>query len=84
LVPFPGTQGGDNMDLTFQQIHTAFKIFPQQTQAVRCRGLLPEHPRRKVTREYILALEKYYRERKKPISPEADKIIRSAKGSGDE
>jgi hypothetical protein len=71
-------------NLTFQKIHSAFQIFPQQAQALRCRGILPDYPPGIVTREYILALEGYYKKQHRPIGPEADRIIRTAKGLANE
>jgi hypothetical protein len=69
-------------NITFQQLHSAFKIYPQQTQALRCRGILPDYPPGMVTRESILALAEYYKKQNRPIGPEADAIIKTAKGSG--
>jgi hypothetical protein len=69
-------------NLTFQELHSAFQIYPQQAQALRCRGILPPYPPGQVTRDYVLALAKYYKKQNRPITPEAEAIIQLAKASG--
>lgn len=70
-------------DLTLTKVHTVFKIYPQQTQQLICRGILPEHPKGKVTREYILALGKYIKKKERELSPEAESLIASVQGGVD-
>ena len=70
-------------DLTLSKVHTIFKIYPQQTQALICRGILPEHPKGKVSREYIVALGKYFKKQNRELSPDAEELL-SAMGAVDE
>ena len=70
-------------NLTLQKVHTAFQIYPQQAQALICRGVLPDHPRGQVSKEYVLALGKYYLKRERPLTPEADLLLKSVRGEAD-
>lgn len=67
-------------NLTLTKVHTVFKIYPQQAQALICRGTLPEHPRGKVSPEYVMALGKFLKKQKRELSPEAEELLISVRG----
>jgi len=71
-------------DLTLTKVHTVFKIYPQQTQQLICRGILPEHPKGKPSRAYILALGKYCKGKDREITPEAEALLKSVQGGVNE